>query len=121
MDLEFGNKMSVKEIYNITRGIMMTVHKDDLLLLYVLTRLHPKLPEHISERYKHKMGKNNRIFSIKEEVFKEADEFIVQAKVGVHILASQHPFLKNLDIFPCFASLIPTFFSLFFTTCLKNT
>ena len=37
-------------MYNILRGVLVSVAHEDLILLYVLTLLHPRLPHHIREK-----------------------------------------------------------------------
>ena len=78
VDLKFDNKMSATEIYSITRGILMTVQHEDLILLYVLTRLHPNLPKHISDIFKPRIIRDNQIK--KDEILREVDDFFVEVK-----------------------------------------
>ena len=72
-------KLPAEDVYNIARGILVSVAHEDLILLYVLTLLHPKLPHHIRERCQ--VGRRQNILDLKAEIFKEADGFVSSLEV----------------------------------------
>jgi len=53
---------------------------EDMLLLYTLTRLHPKLPKYIREQFSGILGEGKRITDIREEIFAVAEAFIAKEK-----------------------------------------
>ena len=51
----------------------MTVQHEDLVLLYVLTRLHPKLPEHIRDKFE---DSDSEVQDLIVEILLAADSFL---------------------------------------------
>lgn len=51
---------------------------EDMLLLYTLTRLHPKLPKYIREQFSGMLGEGKRITDIREEILAVAEAFIAK-------------------------------------------
>ena len=54
----------------------LTPSHEDLILLNVLTLLHPKLPAYIKETYGHKLGKEHRLMDYKTEILTKAKQYI---------------------------------------------
>ena len=82
MNLKLENLLAV-DIYRILRGVLISVHFDDVILLYVLTRIHPQLPEFIREKYRQRdPSSGNPIASIKDDILRDADEFVESKKDG---------------------------------------
>merc|ERR1711860_65395 len=51
---------------------------EDLILLNVLTLLHPKLPAYVKEQYGHKMGTTMRLMDFKTEILTKAKQYIAE-------------------------------------------
>ena len=82
LNLKLENLLAV-DIYRILRGVLISVHFDDVILLYVLTRIHPQLPEFIREKYKQRdLSSAHPIVSIKDDILRDADAFVESKKDG---------------------------------------
>ena len=82
LNLKLENLLAV-DIYRILRGVLISVHFDDVILLYVLTRIHPQLPEFIRQKYRQRdPGSGTPIVSIKDDILRDADEFVESKKDG---------------------------------------
>lgn len=51
---------------------------EDLILLNVLSLLHPKLPAYVRENYAHKMGQQKRLMDFKQEILSKAKQYIAE-------------------------------------------
>jgi len=84
VDLEFEAKMAALDIYNVLRGMLISVHHEDLILLYTLTRIHPKLPRYISGKYKERIGREeHHLVGSKQEILTQADQFTSREKEDI--------------------------------------
>jgi len=83
VDFAFTTPMPVTEVFNITRGILNHVRHEDLVLLYVLTRLHPKLPHHIKDTFiphNEEDSIDNDIQDLLLKIMHEADRYLAEVK-----------------------------------------
>ena len=78
--LEAASKVSAEEFYVCVRNVLQNMDHEDLILLHVLTLLNPKLPQHIRDKLRHTVGRNEQILQRKDEILREADGFIVDVK-----------------------------------------
>ena len=62
----------------LTEDEKLSPSHEDLILLNVLTLLHPKLPGFIRENYAHKMGKDKRLMDFKTEILSKAKQYIME-------------------------------------------
>ena len=60
----------------LTEDEKITPSHEDLILLNVLTLLHPKLPAFVKEQYGHKMGQDKRLMDFKTEILTKAKQYI---------------------------------------------
>ena len=52
--------------------------QEDLILLNVLTLIHPKLPAYVKENYGHKIGTDKRLMDFKTEILTKAKQYITE-------------------------------------------
>ena len=61
---------------NLTQDEKLSPSHEDLILLNVLTLIHPKLPAYIKEHYGHKLGQTMRLMDFKTEILTKAKQYI---------------------------------------------
>ena len=72
-----GDEIKWKKI-NLTEDEKLTPSHEDLILLNVLTLIHPKLPAYVKEHYGHKMGQTMRLMDFKTEILTKAKQYIAE-------------------------------------------
>ena len=60
----------------LTEDEKLSPSHEDLILLNVLTLIHPKLPAYVKEHYGHKMGQTMRLMDFKTEILTKAKQYI---------------------------------------------
>ena len=62
----------------LTEDEKLSPSHEDLILLNVLTLIHPKLPAYVKEHYGHKMGQTMRLMDFKTEILTKAKQYIAE-------------------------------------------
>ena len=62
----------------LTEDERLSPSHEDLILLNVLTLIHPKLPSYIREMYAHKIGKDKHLMDFKNEILTKSKHFILE-------------------------------------------
>ena len=116
LETEAQNKTAVA-LYSQLRGIFMRnlcegeklgLSHEDFILIYLVTILHPELPIFIGNKYKNRIGGNQRIIDFKAEILLDLDKFLKKEDGEVDNLSkhvdeadneeSPDPEFKEVDI-----------------------